>query len=81
MSKSSTKHLIVLSIIVIGCTNILSDTLVWNGIIPSIYMDEWSTFETVNLLIVILTIVVGKYWLRNDADIKEIKEEQQSSIK
>lgn len=76
MSKSSTKHLIVLSIIVIGCTNILSDTLVWNGIIPSIYMDEWSTFETVNLLIVILTIVVVRYWLRNDSNIEEKKEEK-----
>lgn len=76
MSKSSTNHLIVLSIIVIGCTNILSDTLVWNGIIPSIYMDEWSTFETVNLLIVILTIVVVRYWLRNNSNIKESKEEK-----
>lgn len=76
MSKSSTKHLIVLSIIVIGCTNILSDTLVWNGIIPSIYMDEWSAFETVNLLIVILTIVVVRYWLRNDSNIEEKKEEK-----
>lgn len=76
MSKSSTNHLIVLSIIVIGCTNILSDTLVWNGIIPSIYMDEWSTFETVNLLIVILTIVVVRYWLRKDSNIEESKEEK-----
>lgn len=76
MSKSFTNHLIVLSIIVIGCTNILSDILVWDGIIPSIYMDEWSTFETVNLLIVILTIVVVRYWLRNDSNIKELKEEK-----
>lgn len=76
MSKSSTNHLIVLSIIVIGCTNILSDTLVWDGIILSIYMDEWSTFETVNLLIVILTIVVVRYWLRNDSNMKESKEEK-----
>lgn len=76
MSKSSTNHLIVLSIIVIGCTNILSDTLVWNGIIPSIYMDEWSTFETVNLLIVVLIIVVVRYWLRNDSNMKELKEEK-----
>lgn len=76
MSKSSTNHLIVLSIIVIGCTNILSDTLVWNGIIPTIYMDEWSTFETVNLLIVILTVVVVRYWLRNDSNMKESKEEK-----
>lgn len=63
------KEAIIFSTMSICVMNAIHDILVWdwNGVIPNItvHLEEWSTFETINLTLAVIIIILGRLCLKS----------------
>lgn len=69
MNKTTIKEVIILSTMSICIMNAIHDILVWdwNGMIPyiTVHLEEWSSFETINLVLAVIIIIIGRNCLKS----------------